>query len=250
MAKIVSKNMITQIASLPYNSIDKAIAYSLKHDIPFIPELPALGDEMSNAYLNPGKSSCLNEFKRQCKKHKLKRVKGQVMGPASALSDLLRADESIGRNEAEALVLNNISRHADIILDGLEAEEVILFLDEPSLGNIGFDFLPYWEAIFSGLDVTKGVHVCGSMDWDKMFNAEIDIISFNASAYDITLSKEFEGRNKRIAWGIESLDDIKTFQKGDLITPPCGLGGMNLKTGKRYTEEDCEEVFNLLKSYR
>ncbi|MFH1065606.1 MAG: hypothetical protein V1734_03835 [Nanoarchaeota archaeon] len=38
--------IVTQIGSLPYDSVEKAVAYSLKHDIPFLPELPKLGDSM------------------------------------------------------------------------------------------------------------------------------------------------------------------------------------------------------------
>ena len=38
--------MITQIGSLPYDNVNEAIDYSLKHNIPFLPELPSKGETM------------------------------------------------------------------------------------------------------------------------------------------------------------------------------------------------------------
>ena len=56
--------IVTQIGSLPYDSVEKAVEYSLRHDIPFLPELPLLGDSMIKYINTPGKLSCLSEFKK------------------------------------------------------------------------------------------------------------------------------------------------------------------------------------------
>ena len=40
------RKIVTQVGSLPYDDVDKAVEYSLRHDIPFLPELPKLGDAM------------------------------------------------------------------------------------------------------------------------------------------------------------------------------------------------------------
>ena len=221
--------VITQIGSLPFRDVKKAVAYSLKHDIPFLPELTALGDAMLDYIKRPGSLSCLAEFKR----HRYETVKVQVIGPATLIQS------GYEENEALARIYEHISR----ILDGLEAEEIILFLDEPALGYAGFEYEPLWEALWEGLprEVIRGVHVCGNMQWDRLFEAEIEIISFDASKYDIT--KYYESRRgKRIAWGIKSLKDIKDFRKGDLITPPCGM------PHRAFTEEDAERVLSLLRA--
>jgi hypothetical protein len=84
-----------------------------------------------------------------------------------------------GHEENDALL--RIYTHIERIMDGLRAEETILFLDEPSLGYVGCDYGRLWEVIFSGFQVIRGVHVCGNMQWDQLFDAEIDIISFDAS---------------------------------------------------------------------
>lgn len=228
--------IITQIGSLPYDSAEKAVAYSLRHDIPFLPELPMLGDSMIQYIQNPGKLSCLSEFK----KHSYDIVKVQCIGPATLAFT--------GKYSGEESVLQ-IYTHIDAILNGLNAKETILFLDEPALGQSGIDYESKWNDIFSCFNVTKGIHICGLTDFDRLFTADIDIISFDASLYDITIYPkylDFRQKGGRVVWGISNADDITDFHKGDLITMPCGLGGMNKNTGKPYTEEECEKCLEMM----
>lgn len=220
--------VITQIGSLPFHDVARAIAYSLEHDIPFLPELVALGDPMLEYIKSPGRLSCLAEFKR----HHFETVKVQAIGPATLIQS--------GYEEGEALA--RIYEHISRILDGLEAQEIILFLDEPALGYAGFDYHRLWEALWESLPVPviRGAHVCGNMQWDRLFSSEIEIISFDASKYDIT--KYYDDRKgKRLAWGITRPEEIKDFRRGDLITPPCGL------PPKAFTEEGAEQVLALLR---
>jgi len=200
--------MITQIGSLPFSDVDAAVAYSLQHDIPFLPELTALGDAMLEYAKKPGSLACLGAFK----KRRFQTVKVQCVGPATLIQSRYDEDDAVMR----------VYRHVEAILDSLHADEIILFLDEPALGYVGFDFVRLWEPIFESFPVIRGVHTCGNMQWDQMFSAPIDIISFDASQYDI--SKYYETRNgKRIAWGITNVDQVIDYEPGDLITGPCGL---------------------------
>jgi hypothetical protein len=202
------KKIVTQIGSLPLRDPAEAVAYSLRHDIPFLPELPLLGDAMLSYIKRPGELSCLSEFK----KHTFDVVKVQAIGPATVILSGYDPDEALIR----------VYRHVEAILDGLRAEEVILFLDEPALGQAGFDYEELWTHIFADFPVVRGVHVCGNMQWDLLFACDLlDIISFDASRYDISFY--YPRRGKRIAWGIRSPADIGDFRPGDLITPPCGL---------------------------
>lgn len=212
------RKVITQIGSLPFIDVGMAVSYSLFHDIPFFPELPRLGDDFMNYINRPGKMSCLTEFKR----HHFSTVKVQCIGPATLIM--------IGCSEDEAVEI--IYRHISTILDGLNAKEIILFLDEPALGQAGFNFQDAWEAIFSSFPVVCGVHCCGNMDWDILFKSAIDIISFDASQFDIS-KYPFYRNGKRISWGIEKREDVSDFQDGDLITLPCGMSPL------KYTIDDC-----------
>jgi hypothetical protein len=220
------KKRITQIGSLPLSDVEAAVRYSLRHDIPFLPELPSLGDAMLSYIKRPGELSALSEFKR----HRFQVVKVQAIGPATLIL--------AGYGEDEALL--RIYHHVERILDGLSAQEIILFLDEPALGQAGFDYIPLWEAIFSEFPVVRGVHVCGNMQWDQLFSCNaIDIISFDASRYDITLY--YPRKGKRIAWGIREPGQVRDFRPGDLITPPCGL------SPQAYHPQDLPGVLALLR---
>lgn len=133
---------VTQIGSLPFRKVGTAIAYSLKHDIPFLPELTTLGDAMLTYIKDPGRLSCLAEFRR----HHFQTVKVQVVGPATLIQSGYKQGEAVAR----------IYQHIERVLDGLRAEEIILFLDEPALGYAGFDYGQLWKPIFGSFPVIRG----------------------------------------------------------------------------------------------
>ena len=217
---------ITQIGSLPFSDVERAIAYSLRHEIPFLPELTARGDAMLSYIKDPGNLSCLEAFKE----HRFDTVKVQCIGPATLLQSGYSEDNAISR----------IYRHIEAILDDLQAEEILLFLDEPALGYTGVDFQRLWTPLFESFPVVRGVHVCGNMQWDLLFDAEIDIISFDASKHDIT--RYYTQRNeRRISWGIERVEDVADYRPGDLITPPCGM------PHHAYSEDQAEQRLSLLR---
>ncbi|MHC4680604.1 MAG: hypothetical protein ACYTEK_18110, partial [Planctomycetota bacterium] len=99
--------IVTQIGSLPYGDVEKAVEFSLRHDIPFLPELPRLGDAMMDYIKNPGKLSCLETFKRRIEGRHV--VKVQCIGPATLILAGYSEDEAIGRT----------CQHIEALLDGL-----------------------------------------------------------------------------------------------------------------------------------
>jgi hypothetical protein len=213
--------IVTQIGSLPYDDVQKAVEFSLRHDIPFLPELPKLGDAMMDYIKNPGSLSCLDTFKRKAEGKPV--VKVQCIGPATLILAGYSEDEAISRT----------CQHIEAVLDGLNAGTIILFLDEPALGQAGFNYHRLWAPLFESFDVTPGVHVCGNMNWDELFNSQVEIISFDASQYDVTIYPAYRN-GKRIAWGIQDGQNVRDYQKGDLLTLPCGMGP------KLYSTDDCE----------
>jgi len=219
--------LTTQIGSLPFSDADRAVEYSLEHEIPFLPELTSRGDAMMRYIETPGSLSCLRAFKR----NRFDTVKVQCVGPATLVQSGKTADDAVSRAYA----------HIDAVLDGLVADEVLLFLDEPALGYVGFDYLRLWEPLFESFPVIPGVHVCGNMQWDELMASGIAVVSFDASRYDIT--KYYEDRGGvAISWGIESLEDIADYRPGDLITLPCGM------PHKAYSEEDAVQRLDLLQT--
>jgi len=197
--------MITQIGSVPFGNVDEALAYSWKHEIPFLPELVLNGEGMFDYIKNPGKLSCLDRFKSR----KYSIVKVQCVGPATLIAGVFDAEDAVER----------IRKHVDMILDGLNASEVILFLDEPSLGKFKGDFGKLWKEVFDDRRVVRGVHCCGEGDWKKLFDSDIDVVSFDSSRYDVGKYRN----GKRIAWGVSKFEDVKDFREGDFLTLPCGM---------------------------
>jgi hypothetical protein len=217
---------VTQIGSLPFESIDEAIAYSfrcLDVMVPFLPEATKLGDNMLNYIKNPGQNLCLERFKEEISKRKCEVVKIQCIGPVA----LMQAKYE--ENDAQERII----KHIQAMMRELEVKEVILFLDEPGLGQTGIDYETQWNLIFGyvrdefrNCNIVRGVHCCGFMQWDNLLRSDaLDIISFDASQFNIKLYYKERPEGKKIAWGINNKRDIRDWRPGDLITPTCGLGG-------------------------
>jgi len=222
-----SCRIVTQIGSVPFRDIDRAVEYSLRHEIPFLPELTARGDRMLEYAKHPGRLSALRAFQR----HRFEVAKVQCVGPATLILS--------GYDEDRAMSI--AYRHLDAIFAGLIAEKTILFLDEPALGHVGFDYVRLWEPLFESFPATRGVHTCGNMQWDVLATAPIDIISFDASRYDVS-KYLLPRRTVRVSWGISRPEDARDFRDGDLLTLPCGL------PSGTYSEIDAEARLRMLQS--
>jgi hypothetical protein len=230
----------TQNGSLLYRNPDLAVEYSLRHGIPFLPELTKLREDID--YLkesrNVGKMSCLKKFKE----YEYDIVKVQCIGPGTLTTRGVEENESMLRT----------TEHAKNILYGLNAREIIFFIDDPAFGYADFDFENLWkhfiEEIKSELKVPYhiGVHCCKAANWDIIFKSNfIDILSTNTSLCNITEYSEYRQYRKRggkISWGIEKESDVIDWKAGDLITAPCGLGT------DEYSIEDYERILKFLEN--
>jgi len=212
------------VGSLPYDDVDAALDYSLRHDIPFLPEIK--GDKMLIYIQKPGSNRCLREFKRRVKGADL--VKVQCVGPITVV-----ADQSLKYTDEHAIT--NCSYHIYEIYNGLDVKKSILVLDAPGLGEVDRSrYEAIWGRFLEDLgtvvdmeNITLGVHICGKMTWGNLAEVPyIDIISFDASTQADKLMLEYEkirANKKRIAWGITKKENVRAFQDGDLITLPCGI---------------------------
>ncbi|OGI16061.1 hypothetical protein A3K63_02200 [Candidatus Micrarchaeota archaeon RBG_16_49_10] len=232
------RSIVTQVGSLPFDDVGVAIDYSSRHDIPFLPELPKMGDAVLSYITKPGTLSCLTAFKDMASRNGYPVVKVQCVGPATLISSGYSEDEAVSRP----------LDHITAILDGLYPEQVILVLDEPALGNFGGDYKSMWSAMFAAAramrpQIIPGIHTCGNMDWDQLLlNPGIEVISHDASKNDIikasTVYRQGRQNGKRIAWGITIPSDVKDFRQGDLLTLPCGMGS--------YDPQSCEGYLTML----
>jgi methionine synthase II (cobalamin-independent) len=124
--------------------------------------------------------------------------------------------------------------------------------------------------VLDGVDAVKGLHCCGNTDWPLVLSTNIDVLSFDAYTYAHTVSlfpkeiSSFLERGGAIAWGlVPNMEDqiaketvgtlLKRFEgaleklsgKGldidlvlerSLITPQCGLGGLDTLKAEKVLE--------------
>jgi hypothetical protein len=226
---MMKEKRVTQIGSLPYEDVSEALDYSLRHDIPFLPELTERREHMFEYILkptDPKRLSCLGDFKKAVRGYE--DVKIQSVGPATLIL--------YGGYSPEDAV-ERISTHISNTMDGLDVGNVFLFLDEPAIGQFRSDFKFLWGQIFGKFGVTKGVHTCGDANWKEIFESDIDVVSFDSSRCDVDIGHRNE---KRIAWGIKNKGDVKDFREGDLLTLPCGM------SSPEYSVADCEKNLEML----
>lgn len=126
------------------------------------------------------------------------------------------------------------------------------------------------DEVLEGVDAIKGLHCCGNTDWPLVLSTSIDLLSFDAYNYAHTVSlfphevTAFLNRGGSIAWGlIPNMEDqiaketvgtlLQRFEKyidmlyrkgididllleRSMITPQCGLGGLDEATAERVLE--------------
>ncbi len=110
--------VVTQIGSLPFDNVEDAVNYSMRHDIPFLPELPKIkGDSMTEYIHNPGNLACSELFKR----NHYDIAKIQAVGPITLMQQ--------GYNDDEAMSIPY--NHIEGMLNGLNAREIYFFLTSP-----------------------------------------------------------------------------------------------------------------------
>lgn len=161
-------------------------------------------------------------------------LKGQVTGP---ITFGLGVSDQTGR----ASYYNDSLRQAIVKAMGLKAkwqinklkefsEDIIIFIDEPTLTSFGSSALislSREDVIRDLSDVVEtiqaagalaGVHCCGRTDWSLLFGTNIDILSLDAFDYGESLffySDElvnFLSRGGVIAWGIVPTADKVTSE--------------------------------------
>ena len=76
------------------------------------------------------------------------------------------------------------------------SDQVIMFLDEPSLSLIGTPFasvsgdnvISWIDEVFEGVTATRGLHCCGNTDWPMVLSTSVDLLSFDAYNYAFSVS--------------------------------------------------------------
>lgn len=210
-------------------------------------------------------------------------AKGQVTGPVSF-------GLSLKDQNGKYVIYNDLYRDVYVKALALKVSfvesmlrrvcgQTIVFIDEPLLNTFGSAYFNMERSIivdalkdtFSLSQGLRGIHACENCDWSLMFDANVDVISFDAYSFmdKFLLSKDriisFIQGGGIIAWGIvpttdelyrkrssteladilkigfEQLEysgmDISAMVKQSMITPACGVGTLS--------SDDAKYVFNL-----
>lgn len=160
-------------------------------------------------------------------------VKGQVTGPISTgLQIIDQNGKSAIYDDAFGEIIRkdlNLSAKWQERKLGEVHDNVIIFLDEPSLSLIGTPFAPIsqenvvmWiDEVLDGLRCVKGLHCCGNTDWPMVLSTDIDLLSFDAYSYAFTISlfprevEAFLERGGTISWGIVPNMDGRLEKESD-----------------------------------
>lgn len=169
----------------------------------------------------------------------------------------------------QARKLREVSDRPIIFLD----EPSLTLIGTPFASISQRQVVEWTDEVLEGVNAIKGMHCCGNTDWPLLLSTSIDMLSFDAYNYAHTVAlfpreiSAFLERGGSIAWGLvpnmedqlsketvgtllqrfESYMDM-LYRKGmdldlvlerSLITPQCGLGGLD--------EQRAERVLELLK---
>jgi len=105
-------------------------------------------------------------------------------------------------------------------------KRIIIFFDEPYMVSFGSAYvsisreeaIEIFNDVLGGIPAQRGIHCCGNTDWSVLFNADVDIVNYDAFNYLETIFyfqedlRRFIGRGGKIAPGLvpSGSEDIRT----------------------------------------
>lgn len=213
------------IGSLPHHSVENAINYSFKHDIPFLPQMTSLSERMVSQVLSSEpllkKYFALDLFTKKILEEKTSVFKIQIAGP-----------ETCSVNEETILKeINNF-----LIYFEKYNLKPIIFIDEPVLTSHSSSLRNIYLEL-KKMQIITGLHSCAKFSLEHIQDLEVDYISYDASLINwpnITKSQ--------LVTGIPPFSKNKFQPRGDIISSSCGLAF--------YSEMECEEILKNLNSYK
>jgi len=223
----------TGIGSLPFDSIEKAIDYSLQFDIPFYPQLPLKDIKNSMVYegLDGLNGICIDQdghisfrnriesldsfkipenlilFVEKVREKKLSIIKYQIVG-IQTIREILLAN-NVNKEFIETEILSFYISKLALIHGYLNSFdfEVLFFVDEPCLGADTKTVASVLE-FYKNLGFIDGLHSCGNTSLETLFNSELKFISIDmhlvaGQVFQLdALVGKYHDAGGRIIWGI------------------------------------------------
>lgn len=202
---------ITGIGSLPHDTVEAAVAFSLEADVPYCPELPRLSRwefmipsalrGMSGLHVDvegrctldqdaqtgkPSKSLAIDAFLSALKTRPFKVVKAQMAGPATVLTftRTVSGDRLLDTPGLSDRVIANLQANAVSKVRALRAAgaRALFFLDEPALGSVKLpvEQLEFLCQTLRAEGALVGIHCCAQPHWPSLLEFGFDVLSFDA----------------------------------------------------------------------
>lgn len=197
-------------------------------------------DKLNKYSITSPYTSTIEHLCKKLNTHQPKFAKGQITGPftwGTSICDkenkCIFYDETYRDIVVKGLTLKALWQ-IKIIKEAYPHTKPIIFMDEPSLGQVGTSaFLTVQEdELISSLkeisqeiqkhDALSGIHCCGKADWNSIIDSGINIISFDAYSFSKSFLvharkiKEFMLNGGYIAWGIVPTLDTEALKGATL----------------------------------
>jgi hypothetical protein len=251
----------TGVGSLPHRMADEAVALALFADVPYWPQLPARHDDegMRRQFAAPGaqvlpdRAAGLWALAAALGESRLPALKGQITGPITQ-----------GDAADWPALATSLAAKAGWQTKWLQrwADEVLVVVDEPSLGKVGAPDRPVaadaLTSVFAAIRAAggvSGVHCCADTDWAWLLDLAPDVISFDlAHGPPLGLLARHVAAGGGIIWGCLPTDsdpdiasaeqqlmlrwrsgalDPQTWLAHSMVSPACGLGLRPLARAER-----------------
>ncbi|MFZ5444075.1 MAG: hypothetical protein ACOZQL_29000 [Myxococcota bacterium] len=207
----------TGIGSLPFTEPAEALAYSLAHDLPFLPELPKLDPAefmipaaLAGVATGRPELHVLERFLAGVPSPRL--LKLQLAGPTT----LAAFSRELPRDAIAPWLVLRV--RAMIAAAQARGHEVLFVLDEPALVAHPPFALDVVTRAIREAGARVGLHCCGETDWHALLPLGLDALSFDARlSLDSVLRAGFSGQL------IAGVDVPTPLPAGVWVSTPCGL---------------------------
>ncbi len=216
---------MTGIGSLPFKNSNEAENFSLRHHLPFIPELPQLQE---NFLLNSSEE-LIERLKMYDTITNKPQFKVQLIGPITYKHMNQNSEKKIDYHQILNEILSSLTK-----IKNSSHQTIYVQLDEP-IPPTDFQEQSQLENVMrtiTSLEFLVVVHSCQKIQFD--FFPEWPTAYL---ALDLNLNPEFSLNQKLLIAGIDPrLDKINT--QAEFVSFTCGMGLL--------TMDDCEEIYQKL----
>lgn len=212
------------IGSLPHHSVHNAINFSLRHTLPFLPQMTSLGERMVSQVLSSKdlqeKYTALESFTEKILEQNIVDFKIQIAGPKTCEVE-------------EKIILKEINQ----FLNYFENYKMrpIVFIDEPVFNQNPEQLKNIFNEL-KNLNIVSGLHSCAKFEWKLTEGLSLDYLSF-----DIGLMLPKIESQKILVTGIPPFSKNLFHVSGEWVSSNCGLA--------TFTESECEMILKNLESY-